>query len=177
MSTIGERISRVIREKCGKKVTFARDLKIDQSYVTQLENGRRNPSKRLIDNICQTYGVNREWLLNGNGEPYARKSRDEEIEAAIKSALSGEPDSFKARLIFALSRLDVNDWAALEKLFNSIYAPSRPVSPQSRNVHEWTKEELLAEAQRQIEAEAADREKGTGESSTGSLNVSGADCA
>ena len=45
---------------------------------------------------------------------------------------------------------------------------------QAKNVHEWTKEELLAEAQRQIEAEAADREKGTGELSTGSPNVSGA---
>ena len=158
MSTIGERISRIIREKCGKKVTFARDLKIDQSYVTQLENGRRNPSERLIDDICQTYGVNREWLLNGNGEPYTHKSREEEIEATIKSALSGEPDSFKARLIAGLSKLDENDWAALEKLFDGIYGDkfaNAPAAPPPKTREQLAEEEAEAIKQRILEANLA----------------------
>ena len=85
-----------------------------------------------------------------------------------RKALSGEAAAIAA----AYDRADDKSRKMARVALEDFMQPSA-----SRNVHEWTKEELLAEAQRQVEAEAADREKGTGELSTGSRNVSGADCA
>lgn len=45
-----------------------------------------------------------------------------------------------------------------------------------RNVHDMSADEIRAEVDRQLAEEAADREKGTGTPSTGSLSASGEDC-
>ena len=65
--TIGKRIEKIIDKKEIKKVDFARTVKIDQSYVTQLIKGRNKPSDRLIDTICREFGVNEVWLRTGEG--------------------------------------------------------------------------------------------------------------
>nr|DAX49062.1 MAG TPA: helix-turn-helix domain protein [Caudoviricetes sp.] len=66
--TIGDRILLVIEANNLKKVEFARVLNINQSYVTQLIKGRNQPSDRLIEDICQKYNINEEWLKTGEGE-------------------------------------------------------------------------------------------------------------
>ncbi len=64
---IGARITAIIKSLDIKKVFFAEKLKIDQSYVTQLTNGRRKPSDRLINAICREFNVNEDWLRTGAG--------------------------------------------------------------------------------------------------------------
>ena len=66
--TIGDRILLVIEANNLKKVEFARVLNINQSYVTQLIKGRNQPSDRLIEDLCQKYNINEEWLKTGEGE-------------------------------------------------------------------------------------------------------------
>ena len=70
-STIGERILRIIQEQGLKKVAFARRIKVDQAYVTQLTTGKRNPSDRLIDAICREFNIRETWLRTGEGEMYS----------------------------------------------------------------------------------------------------------
>ena len=118
--TIGGRIGMLIQKLGIKKVEFATALKIDQSYVTQLVNGRRNPSERLIDDICREYKVNENWLRTGEGEMFVSPSADDEISDLIGKLLFNETPSFKKRLIVALSRLDERDWEALEKLVQNL---------------------------------------------------------
>lgn len=67
---IGARIAAIIKALNIKKVQFAEKLKIDQSYVTQLTNGRRNPSERLIRTICHEFNVDERWLLTGKGNMF-----------------------------------------------------------------------------------------------------------
>lgn len=62
---------------------------------------------------------------------------------------------------------------ALEDFIERIMPSKAGSPPESKNVHDWTREEMHAEVDRQYDAE----EKGTGETSTGSPDVSGADCA
>ncbi len=46
----------------GEKIFFT------QNHVSSLESGRRSLSDRNINTICNTFGVNEDWLRNGAGE-------------------------------------------------------------------------------------------------------------
>lgn len=120
MTTIGERIALIIEAKNLKKVQFAADLQIDQSYVTQLVNGRRNPSKRLLETICIHYNVDQFWLETGEGEMFIEPSRAEELSSFFADVQLD--DGFKNRFVSGLAALDADDWVALERLINKMLA-------------------------------------------------------
>ena len=102
LDSIGERIGKLIESLGIKKVRFAERLKIDQSYVTQLTSGKRNPSERTISDICREFNVREEWLRNGSGEMFFDFTEDEFSKAA--AALSN--DAFVRSLIVEYWKLD-----------------------------------------------------------------------
>lgn len=102
MDTIGERIGKLIEALGMKKVRFAERLKIDQSYVTQLTRGKRNPSDRIISDMCREFNVREEWLRNGSGEMFLGFTEDEFSKAA--ATLSN--DAFVRSLIIEYWKLD-----------------------------------------------------------------------
>ena len=85
-----------------KKVRFAERINIDQSYVTQLTSGKRNPSDRTISDICREFNVREEWLRNGSGEMFLDFTEDEFAKAA--AMLSN--DAFVRSLIVEYWKLD-----------------------------------------------------------------------
>lgn len=102
--TIGERI-KTIRERRGlNKTKFGDKIHISISAVTKLENGQNNPSDQTISLICSCFGVNRSWLLTGNGEMDSPFDRDAEINRIMLGAdeqkkeifrmLAGMPDEY-----------------------------------------------------------------------------------
>ncbi len=110
-NNIGERIGKLIKALNIKKVRFAERLKIDQSYVTQLTSGKRNPSERTIFDICREFNVREEWLRNGNGEMFLDVTEDEFAKAA--ATLSN--DTFIRSLIIEYWKLDEDS----KKLFRN----------------------------------------------------------
>ena len=111
MDNIGERIVELIEALGIKKVRFAERLKIDQSYVTQLTNGKRNPSERTISDICREFNVREEWLRNGSGKMFLDFTEDEFAKAA--AILSN--DTFVRSLIVEYWKLDEDS----KKLFRN----------------------------------------------------------
>ena len=99
---IGYRIGALIEALGMKKVRFAERINIDQSYVTQLTSGKRNPSDRTISDICREFNVREEWLRNGSGEMFLDFTEDEFAKAA--ATLSN--DSFVRSLIVEYWKLD-----------------------------------------------------------------------
>lgn len=71
MDSIGSRIGLFLKENHMTKVSFAETLNINQSYVTKIVNGKQCPSERLIEDMCQKFGLSRNWLVNGEGEMHA----------------------------------------------------------------------------------------------------------
>lgn len=66
MDGLSERLALLIEKLCITKTAFAEKLSITQPYVTKLlKNG--NPSDRLIEDICEKFDVNEDWLRTGNG--------------------------------------------------------------------------------------------------------------
>lgn len=89
---IGNRITQIIKESGLKKVEFAKALNVDQSYVSRLASGEKVPSDRLVDDICERFLVNKEWLVYGTGDMHC--PAEDERAAYVSDLLEGEDDEF-----------------------------------------------------------------------------------
>lgn len=127
-NTIGSRIDSVVRSLEMKKVQFAERLKIDQSYVTQLTNGKRNPSDRLISDICREFNVSEDWLRTGNGQMFRTISRSQELTEFVGKILKGDDDNFKCRFVAVLAQLDESEWELIEKMAKKLSSGEKKIS-------------------------------------------------
>lgn len=116
IDSIGTRISELITSLGIKKVRFAEQIKVDQSYVTQLTSGKRTPSDRTIADICREFNVSEHWLRTGDGPMYVEMTRSDEIAAFMGDVLSSSKPDFRQTLISVLTQLDEHEWEALESI-------------------------------------------------------------
>ena len=68
MSTMNERIQRIVDFNGLSKTAFGRKINLSQSMVSKLCSGAATPSDRTIADICRVFNVNETWLLTGEGE-------------------------------------------------------------------------------------------------------------
>lgn len=118
---IGTRINKIIELSQLKKGEFAKKVGIDPSYIPKIVSGEKNPSDRVINDICDKIvitgrNINKDWLQTGRGEMFTDLSKEEYIAEFIGRVLKNKEDSFKKRYIAMLSKLDDDGWAALEKV-------------------------------------------------------------
>lgn len=113
--TTSNRISKIIDSLEISQAEFANTLKITPAYVSKIINKGATPSDRLIDDICEKYGIRKEWLLTGEEPMKAPVARDIQIERFVGEALHGETDNFKRRLISVLANLSESEWEVLEQ--------------------------------------------------------------
>jgi hypothetical protein len=64
--------------------------------------------------------VNENWIRYGEGEMFLPRDREKEIADLTIELLSEESDSFKNRLISALSRLTEEQWELLAEIADNI---------------------------------------------------------
>lgn len=117
---MNERLKKLRKTLDMTQQEFADKLRVPRNTIGGYEVGKSNPSDAAVNNICNTFNVNEEWLREGKGEMFIKMTRDEEIATFIGKALHSEEDSFKKRLISALSALNESDWETLEKLALSL---------------------------------------------------------
>lgn len=111
----GDRV-RELRKTLGLTLErFGDPLGVKKAAISNIENGSRNLTDQMIASICREYGVNEEWLRSGNGEMFVPMDRDEQI-SKFAGELIKEDDSFKKRLIEALSKLNEKEWELLEEI-------------------------------------------------------------
>jgi len=112
------RIKFILKDRKIKQVEFAETLKIDQSYVSKIlsEKSDAVPSPRLIDDICEAYNINKEWLLNGIGDPYIKLNRSSVFAKAVNEIFKDE-DPFIANMIVEIASLPKEEKDAMKKAF------------------------------------------------------------
>ena len=115
MAGIHDRIVEVRKFYGETQSDFAEKIGLKRSSLTNIETARCNVTDRVINDICKTYGVNREWLETGQGEMLVEQTRDERIAAFVGQALSDEGDEFKRDLIGLLAALDEDGWRKLKE--------------------------------------------------------------
>lgn len=115
-----ERI-RMLRKELGlTREEFAQQLGFkSRGKIDNLELGRTEPDEAFLKLICNTFQVNYQWLINGNGDMFAPLERSQIITDFVGDLIK-EEDSFKTRLIEALAKLDDTEWEVLEKLAESL---------------------------------------------------------
>ena len=122
METINERFSYAIKETGKKKIEIAETIGISGASLSQICSGRTKPSNQTIKSFCDNYGIDREWLETGKGEPIRKQNRQQQLAAAFGRAMAGT--SVSANLIssiaLALDRLDDDQAANLVELLTRI---------------------------------------------------------
>ena len=117
MEAANERF-RELRKLCGKtQDEWAEILGLSRSGVSEIEAGRRNVTdkhiKLLSVEAIDGKSISEEWLRNGTGEPFKKMTRNQAI-AEFAADIINEDDSFRSRLVEALSKLSADEWSILE---------------------------------------------------------------
>lgn len=100
---------------------FGRRLGVTRGAVTNIEFNKVEPKPLFVELICREFDVNEEWLRTGEGEMFVEKTRDEELAQFFGEVLSEEPD-LRRRLLSAMSRLDIEQWAMLADVARRLVA-------------------------------------------------------
>lgn len=117
---MNERILKIRKENKLTQDAFAEKLKLSKNYVWQMEKGERTPSDRTISDICREFKINEKWLRTGEGEPYQKRTRNQELQDFANGIMEDVDESFKKRFILALSKLNESDWETLRKIADSL---------------------------------------------------------
>lgn len=115
MQNINDRIAIILKESGKTKTAFAKSLKVSQQYISKLTK-TGNPSDILIEDICQKYGYNEEWVRNGTPP----KKIFDKVTAYLGQIDKGN-DEFIKDLIVAYMELDDNSKKALQILTEKMY--------------------------------------------------------
>lgn len=73
--TLGDRIREVRGSQ--SQADFGATIGISQPAVRNYEQGYRQPTSNILNNICNKFGINPTWLLSGEG-PKLRKGNEED---------------------------------------------------------------------------------------------------
>lgn len=128
-NNIGTRIALVIETLGLKKVEFARAIKVDQSFISQVTAGKRNPSDRTIFDICREFGVREEWLRTGEGDMLLPVSEDDELVQALAYLQVNENDPMRD-LHVAYWKLPENEKAVIWKLITAVSEKKQKEKPE-----------------------------------------------
>lgn len=72
------------REKLSMQA-FADRIGVSREAIRLLENGTTKAAERTVRDICKEFGINKEWLLTGEGDIDAPKSEHTSLDALAEA--------------------------------------------------------------------------------------------
>ena len=69
---------------------FADRLSLKRNTIATYEMGKAIPSDRTINDICEKYNVNEDWLRNGDGEMFNELPKEDEVAAYVSGLLEDD---------------------------------------------------------------------------------------
>lgn len=118
---MNKRLKQIRLEHKMSQEEFGRKIGIEsRAHISALENGSRNITDRIVNDVCREFNVNEDWLRTGNGEPTIKRTRRQEIGAFANEVMDLPDENIKKRLIEALVKLDERDWETIAKIADSL---------------------------------------------------------
>ena len=114
-----ERIKELRRSLGLTQEEFALRLGIKRGALANYEVGRNEPIDAVVALMCREFHVSEGWLRRGEGEMFAPVGKNELL-SRFFGEVAFEQDSFRKRLLLGLSKLDAEDWTALENIFQKM---------------------------------------------------------
>lgn len=69
---------------------FADRLSLKRNTIATYEMGKATPSDRTVNDICEKYNVNEDWLRNGIGEMFNELPEEDEVAAYVSDLLEDD---------------------------------------------------------------------------------------
>lgn len=115
------RIRLIFKDSGLNQTAIGKKIGKTAQYVWKLLNDdNSNPSESVIKDICREFLINEEWLRTGNGKMNRQLTRNQQVIEFTNDALAEVDESFKKRLLLALSKLTEKDWEALAEIAERI---------------------------------------------------------
>lgn len=92
---------------------FADKLGLSRNFITQLENGTKQPSERTLSDICRIFSINSEWLRSGKGEMKIELTKNQEIAQFLNDVMAEDDEDFRKNFVEVLASLNEKEWEAL----------------------------------------------------------------
>lgn len=112
MSTINERLGKVVSASGLSKTAFAKRINVTQQYVSKMVV-EGMPSDRTISDICREFGVDEVWLRHGEGEMFRPRSRKDAISAYMGQLLGNQRSEFEEDIIEFMANTRPEFWDIL----------------------------------------------------------------
>lgn len=119
MSDFSERLRKVRKEKNYTQQKLADAIGVKQNTIATYEIGRNTPIDAVVTSICKELGCNEVWLRTGEGEPFQKETRNDEIMRFAAQTIQGT-DEFRKAFVSMLSKLDAEDWENLAVIFQKM---------------------------------------------------------
>lgn len=68
MNTLGERLNYARKKNGYTQDSLANSIGVSRGVIFNLEKNKTEPQTIVINAICQTLNINKDWLINGIGE-------------------------------------------------------------------------------------------------------------
>lgn len=101
---------------------FGSRVGVTRAAVSNIENGRSNPSEQLIRSICREFRVSEDWLRNGIGPMMHEIDEDQEFQdviAEISISDTKRADRIR-RILRAYWAMSEDEKNAIDKLVDSL---------------------------------------------------------
>ncbi|WP_353462676.1 helix-turn-helix transcriptional regulator [Mammaliicoccus sciuri] len=120
---IGDNLKKIRKERKINQTDFAKSLDISQSYLSDLENGRKNISMNTVQKIAEKLNVSVGYLTSGN-KMYSDLTKDEVAQQMMKmnKILKSDNQNKETNLKNNLLELIQKDLSYLEVHYlNNVY--------------------------------------------------------
>lgn len=75
---IGNRLKQIFKELNINQTSFAKQIGISPGNISDILNGRSNPSFATLEKIFEIYNINLNWLICGKGDMYFQNNIPED---------------------------------------------------------------------------------------------------
>jgi transcriptional regulator with XRE-family HTH domain len=108
-------VTAVVKESKLNQTEFATRIGISQQYLSQICNGKKNPSDRTISDICREFRVNEKWLRTGEGAMEIEDTQRDKLNHFFADVLATAPDE-RSAFVAALDDLPDEFWPLVAEL-------------------------------------------------------------
>lgn len=119
LNTFGDRILTFLDHSHLSKSDFASKLKVSNAYVSRILHNGNIPSDRLIDDICEKFSINEQWLRTGDGLMFQPQSFEKEYLNLANTILKNK-DTRAMNLIIRYQKLNFVQKEALWNILDAL---------------------------------------------------------
>lgn len=114
-----DRIKKIRTDNKLSMEKFGERIGITKSSVSLLESGKNSPSEQTIILICKEFGINKDWLLTGEGEPTIEACQEELYSINIGKLQRTDNETIM-RWVNAIAETDPDLLIEIEKFMKKI---------------------------------------------------------